>query len=697
MYDGRAGKQITASMFMLPERSLAQFGNQYADSWFCTLVDARWYWYWSRGNIYSPSSWANLFEQIGSILGVTIQDVSVDSRYGVPSSKWELSYGPPSVILDAAANQIGQKIVVDLDGTVRLVKWSTARTAADIYVTDGPAIISGGLTSEAGIARYVPESVKVLFLDTSTFPPPTTPIVGTRPLTSLAIPEYGASTGVTGYHQSLNADIPYDGSNGTAISNYADVAATDWYGWRLPDLDIVYPGIEPWVPTGWEDIIEWTIQVRGENGEEPFASTLVRRGPWSDFQSGTWYRPCTPFCVPESGSGSGSGGDCEYPIETVEVSCADGVRTLTSKFIDLANQDGRLIIKECSTQEYNLGPCSPVTPDGVTIPVVSMVCPIYDTIHYLDWESAPQSKQVVVGIKIERKLITVPIAEDVLLCYYPKEDDCCGSGSGSGQICGPDECFTSCSPCQDPGMSTQWEFTDYYTGLPVLLCHIDSPNDGNNCRFLSEDGNWTMYYDTVDSVWILQSYITGDIWFKASTGIGAFGCNSANSFSSISGPSVGSIEVTPIFTCEDTSWNCVDSVCVEVAGTGGTYPTQQACLDSGCAVPGTPACSCASVPLVLYAHFTGALAPWGSVALAWIVGSRWEGTDPGGCGVNIGPIIFECNGDNHTWHFTNGGPSTFFNLDLISATSCAPFSWTGSGTAIGTCFGAFTVVINSTP
>lgn len=308
MYDGRADttKTVAASMYMLPAMPLNQLGHTKSDGWMLTLTDQRFFWHWRRGVVTQPASWTDLYSQIGTILGVTITPESVNSAYGVPSAKWVSYYGPTPAILDAVADTVGQRVVVSLSGAVTTVGSATAKAACENYVTAADPAISGGLIATADVRRYVPASVKVLFLDQSTSPTPAAPHVESKTLAGLALSEYSTSTGMTGFNQIVNADTVYTGSNSTEVGNYATRAATDWYYWRLASPDLVWPGIEPYVPTGWEDVTEWTFQKRPEG---PFASTRLTRSPWNDFPSGDWFagQPEPETVTPLVGCGVGCG------------------------------------------------------------------------------------------------------------------------------------------------------------------------------------------------------------------------------------------------------------------------------------------------------------------------------------------------------------------------------------------------------
>lgn len=300
LFDGRPGKTVTAKLYMLPPRPVAQFAIPWPgradDLWLVTLTDVRFFFQWRRSNVVSrPSSWASLYANLAADLGVTLTPEAVHSAYGVPSRKWIGYDRPAAAVLDAVAETVGQRVVANLDGTFKTVSATTAKAASAALVAGkaaasvsgvSPRWLAGGLVDEADVARYVPASVNTLFASGYVNVTPAAPYTVNNTLASLAIAEYGSSTGVAGAAGSVYADTAFDGTNAAACAAYAQRAATDWYGWRLPDADFVWPLVEPWVPTGWEDCVEWTWQKRAD---QPFASTAVRRGEWDDFVSGSWY------------------------------------------------------------------------------------------------------------------------------------------------------------------------------------------------------------------------------------------------------------------------------------------------------------------------------------------------------------------------------------------------------------------------
>jgi hypothetical protein len=93
-----------------------------------------------------------------------------------------------------------------------------------------------------------------------------------------------------------------------------------------------------------------------------------------------------------------------------------------------------------------------------------------------------------------------------------------------------------------------------------------------------------------------------------------------------------------------------------------------------------------SPPATLSATFTGALATLGTVALAYN-GVNWMGVSSA-----CGGALLAFLGDGSTYTLLSAGPGVLFALSN-PPDSTDPFGWSGSGTAMGTCAGNFTVTI----
>jgi hypothetical protein len=102
------------------------------------------------------------------------------------------------------------------------------------------------------------------------------------------------------------------------------------------------------------------------------------------------------------------------------------------------------------------------------------------------------------------------------------------------------------------------------------------------------------------------------------------------------------------------------------------------CVSGGSTNPAPPA--------TLHATFTGALATLGTVALSWN-GVSWLGVS-GACGGSL--LAFLSNGSSYT--LLSAGPGVLFTA-ANTPDSADPFSWSASATAMGSCAGAFDVII----
>lgn len=654
-YDGRAGKTITAQMYIAgAARPLNQLGNAFSDLWLLTLTDVRFYWYFARGSVTQPSSWTDLYSKLGVLLGTTITPAAVNSAYGTPSSKWVLPYRASTpAILDAAAAQVGQRVVVGLDGTVTTVNWDAARTAALNYINTAPSnthVISGGLIQESAIAKYVPGYVRTLFLNRSTTPAAQEPHIVSTSLSSLAITEYGSATGITGYHQSLYADLTYTGSNVSSVNNYAVQAARDWYGWRLSDLDIVYAGIEPWVPTGWEDKIEWTLKLIDQNpalplseGDDPYTKTQITRDPWTDTTVGDYLQPNT----------------LEGDAPEFKDLCVNGflVRYTATIYLDAGGlQQTEYVFDQslgipCNTDNQRSGSNRAETP-YISLEVVTNVC--------LDSSG---------GLVVEKRRILVPsngaISKPGCASVSTR---CCPSGSGAETDCCPNGSTpaTAIAVAIDGPMavacgvatasSAAYRVGDVGLEYEVF---ITTPLGESLFTIYCDGTQWKAIGSLVTSVGVI--FFNIELVVLPVTGLIA---------GTITIPGCGDVVLLATSPCSTESGS--QSTGSGGTGSGGT--------GSGGTVL-TACCGFTPIPASLSLSATGALAAIGTVPLTYnplgTAGAGWYGS-VAACG---GTISFEflCTmaGGFNLNAFSSGAAGVFF-LVGNPATTCSPFIWNGT-------------------
>ncbi len=547
------GGQVQAEMHLLPPRPISQGKTSGEELYLLTLVDDRFYWY-QAGSIGTPetNSWDDLFQFLFEAIGVAASIDTVPAAYLEPNPKrWEVDNPSVPIMLQAACVQCGLRLVRDTDGTVSLQNYTTASgTDTGRWGVIQELVYNGGRILNTDIGRCTPESVDVQFFDGN---------ITNKTLTTLALPDYGGASGVTTRKAQIVADP--DELESAQREDYATQAATDYYNWFLALTDCTLRGIVSVPISGLDERVEWVHHTSG-------IVTRIIRPQWGDRNIyGT--RP-SPVTGEGSGSGSGSGG-CVEPFLAVDVECLRGERILHSKrFAVGTNAENQLVITECSEEDFGLGPCSPTNPTGTKVPVVVNLCLETTTLQYKDHAGVNRTLAVVTGMMLERRLVTVPIVENIRGCLEPSSN-CCDSGSGSGDCCdGSVECVLECPQCAS--MSSQWEFTSPYSDLDsVLLCAVIEPDDGNFCQFISCDLVWRMYYDFEDEVWILVNNDTGDIWFRSGV---FFGCGDPNSFLPLI-PIVDNILVSPVFTC--ITFDCVDNECVEVFGPEGEFASRPEC------------------------------------------------------------------------------------------------------------------------
>lgn len=283
---------IEAEVYCLPPRPLAQVAGANG-LYLLTVVDERYWWWFESAVVENGASWSALYTNIGTALGVTITASSVSANYGVPSNRFKGIHQPIPMLFDAAAFYSGLRVSRHPMGTWVKAQSFTDATAvnnaeiAKISATDGPYYpLAGGVFDDFYTARNVPAGVQVVFGKTEDGAYSLTPHTVDVTLLGLVISQFGDSNGMAGAKKSLTGDLvaEFTGGSGTpdnvtALADYAEQLAEDWYKWQLGDLDQVLSGIVPWEPNGQIDVIEWTYRV----GD---CKTRIMRDRWYDHDWG---------------------------------------------------------------------------------------------------------------------------------------------------------------------------------------------------------------------------------------------------------------------------------------------------------------------------------------------------------------------------------------------------------------------------
>jgi hypothetical protein len=148
------GETVTTQVYVLPPTPLSGIRGatgQYKSLYLLTTVDKRYFWWYKNiGNISISSSttWASLYQTIGTALGITITTDDINAAYLQPSIQaYSLPYEPVPVVLDSVATNVGQRICVSLiDGSVLAQNYNTALAAINSDFADHPQrmVLSGG-------------------------------------------------------------------------------------------------------------------------------------------------------------------------------------------------------------------------------------------------------------------------------------------------------------------------------------------------------------------------------------------------------------------------------------------------------------------------------------------------------------------------------------------------------------------------
>lgn len=237
------------------------------DAWIVLLVDARYYWLQSTGvdedSDWIPETWEELLTSLAANLSddpppFTITD-DPDPAYLTPTGRWSwaaMRGKPTPHLLDAAAANIGSRIVVLPDGSVSLqrpttVNRDTASTAHDDYTTD-KRFHSGGPIESDDCVLTIPATATINFIGSDTF----TFSVGGQSI---------------GNRTAATFDIPPD-----ATIVEANALATKWcedfYNWNLVPLDAVYAGFVDVPESGFlsfADVLHTRTEMRTRFGRPP--------------------------------------------------------------------------------------------------------------------------------------------------------------------------------------------------------------------------------------------------------------------------------------------------------------------------------------------------------------------------------------------------------------------------------------------
>lgn len=292
---------ISPSLWLLPPRPLQQYasppqGANLNGFYLLTLVDDRFFWWLADTGSLSiadaSTTWANVLASLQSQLGTTITADAVASAYLYPAGPLAVQYAKLPTLLDAVAYNCGQRIVRNLDGTVKSQNAvnGAAQVQLDLQLQSARSQCAGGrfrfdLTDNPReSAAALPATVRVVFPSANLAFASIAPTVYNVTLASLALPELsGVPTNANVMTFWDTCIAWYDAvptlQNGTALQALANQIATDFYRFQAAPtlLDRKYIGVVAWTPESKHGSIEWTYRL-----DE--VSTRIQPGAWNPLE-----------------------------------------------------------------------------------------------------------------------------------------------------------------------------------------------------------------------------------------------------------------------------------------------------------------------------------------------------------------------------------------------------------------------------
>ena len=286
---------ITTKLWCLPALPLSRFGGANGLSLLCLVDDRFWWWYQSTGGYFvndGGATWVQLYAYYGSRLGVTIAVDTVPAVYLTPSHLFSSSNESIPLLLDAAAYNCGQRILRELDGTVKARSLTNAAgdIASNLALPSARSLIAGGAIPSGDSLATVPSIATVSY--------PT----GGPTEVLLSGGTGGAFSGPNAATKVFHDTAYYDGTTAqlAVLQALTNRIAQDYGLASAVQGDWKFAGIVPWAPDSVSDAILWSITK--EEGR-PEVSTKVVPQQFNDLteelmHSGGTLLPSPPGCPP---------------------------------------------------------------------------------------------------------------------------------------------------------------------------------------------------------------------------------------------------------------------------------------------------------------------------------------------------------------------------------------------------------------
>lgn len=249
---------VAARMFMLSPRPLFVTASAVGDTlWLLPLVDVRYFWQYKTAGaieVDESTTWESLITTIGTALGVTISGSAIPAALGRPDEQeWDRPHENAALLLDAAAQTAGLRIVRQFSGAVQAWSYEDSQASFDGQILTVPRwSLCGGNIIEGG----APESLQVVF-PAYCYREPHLDAGGWVEVVANAHSAGVVANSFETLYTSAAADFSSgdleNPDNAAELAAYAQAAGDDYFGWLTRRYDATFSGVQPWSLTGFDD------------------------------------------------------------------------------------------------------------------------------------------------------------------------------------------------------------------------------------------------------------------------------------------------------------------------------------------------------------------------------------------------------------------------------------------------------------
>jgi hypothetical protein len=289
---------VVTDMFFLPPRPLQDLGAE-GDAnglFLLTLVDDRYFWWYSNVDqftfVLGTTTWLDLLNVCLTSIGNPNSIIDpIPAAYGTPAAGVIDPFSTTANAFDYLAYLVGARVTRQLDGTIWVQRPESAIVQDDFNVTQISSQHAGGAFGWASppdqptdLDGLIPTNVQLLFPETVDGSPSPLLLPVQVTTSSLALDQLTDVTpnGHTKsfFYPTLAVIVTGTTTNLTALTTLAEQFAGDWLQWQLGDLDLVVNRLSPWVPTGYDQSIDWDYSK--DETQRSALTVRIQRGQFND-------------------------------------------------------------------------------------------------------------------------------------------------------------------------------------------------------------------------------------------------------------------------------------------------------------------------------------------------------------------------------------------------------------------------------